>query len=35
MLIEKMVDETRVTSEAGKRTLELVMRLEGGGDGDN
>jgi serine phosphatase RsbU (regulator of sigma subunit)/anti-sigma regulatory factor (Ser/Thr protein kinase) len=35
MLIEKMVDETRVTSDEGRRTLELVMRLEGGGDGDN
>jgi serine phosphatase RsbU (regulator of sigma subunit)/anti-sigma regulatory factor (Ser/Thr protein kinase) len=35
MLIEKMVDETRVTSDEGRRTLELVMRLEGGGDGDD
>jgi serine phosphatase RsbU (regulator of sigma subunit)/anti-sigma regulatory factor (Ser/Thr protein kinase) len=35
MLIEKMVDETRVTSDEGRRTLELVMRLEGGGNGDN
>lgn len=35
LLIEKMVDETRTTSEEGKRTLELGMRLEGGGDGDN
>jgi serine phosphatase RsbU (regulator of sigma subunit)/anti-sigma regulatory factor (Ser/Thr protein kinase) len=35
LLIEKMVDETRVTSEEGKRTLELALRLEGGGDADN
>jgi anti-sigma regulatory factor (Ser/Thr protein kinase) len=34
LLIEKMVDETRVTSEGGKHTLELVLRLEGGGRGD-
>ena len=34
LLIEKMVDETRVTSDEGKRTLELVLRLEGGGDDD-
>ena len=33
-LIEKMVDEAHVTSEGGGRTLELVLRLEGGGDGD-
>jgi serine phosphatase RsbU (regulator of sigma subunit)/anti-sigma regulatory factor (Ser/Thr protein kinase) len=33
-LIEKMVDEARVTSEGGSRTVELVVRLEGGGDGD-
>src|SRR5215216_4432963 len=33
-LIEKMVDETRVTSERGKRTIELALRLEGGGDDD-
>jgi serine phosphatase RsbU (regulator of sigma subunit)/anti-sigma regulatory factor (Ser/Thr protein kinase) len=33
-LIEKMVDEARVTGEGGKRTLELVMRLQGGDDGD-
>jgi serine/threonine-protein kinase RsbW len=33
-LIEKMVDEARVTSEGGGRTVELVVRLEGGGDGD-
>jgi serine phosphatase RsbU (regulator of sigma subunit)/anti-sigma regulatory factor (Ser/Thr protein kinase) len=34
LLIEEMVDETRVTSEGGKRTIELVLRLEGGGDDD-
>ena len=34
LLIEKMVDETRVTSDEGKRTIELVLRLEGGGDDD-
>ena len=34
LLIEKMVDETRVTSDEGNRTLELVLRLEGGGDDD-
>jgi serine phosphatase RsbU (regulator of sigma subunit)/anti-sigma regulatory factor (Ser/Thr protein kinase) len=33
-LIEKMVDEARVTSEGGGRTVELVLRLEGGGDDD-
>jgi len=33
-LIEKMVDEARVTSGGEGHTLELVMRLEGGGDGD-
>jgi len=32
-LIEKMVDEARVTSEGGGRTVELALRLEGGGDG--
>lgn len=31
-LIEKMVDEARVTSEGGGHTVELAMRLEGGGD---
>src|SRR5215212_2489630 len=31
-LIEEMVDEARVTSEEGGRTVELVVRLEGGGD---
>ena len=31
-LIEEMVDEARVTSEKGGRTVELVLRLEGGGD---
>jgi serine phosphatase RsbU (regulator of sigma subunit)/anti-sigma regulatory factor (Ser/Thr protein kinase) len=33
-LIEKMVDEAHVTSEHAGHTLELVLRLEGGGDGD-
>ena len=33
-LIEKMVDEARVTSEGGGRTVELVLRLEGDDDGD-
>ena len=33
-LIEKMVDEAHVTSAGGRRTLELAVRLEGGGDGD-
>jgi serine phosphatase RsbU (regulator of sigma subunit)/anti-sigma regulatory factor (Ser/Thr protein kinase) len=33
-LIEKMVDETRVTSGEDGHTLELCVRLEGGGDGD-
>ncbi len=33
-LIEKMVDETRVTSGEGEHTLELAVRLEGDGDGD-
>lgn len=32
-LIEEMVDEARVTSEEGGRTVELVLRLEGGGHG--
>jgi serine phosphatase RsbU (regulator of sigma subunit)/anti-sigma regulatory factor (Ser/Thr protein kinase) len=31
-LIEEMVDEARVTSARGGRTVELVLRLEGGGD---
>jgi anti-sigma regulatory factor (Ser/Thr protein kinase) len=31
-LIEKMVDEARVTGEGGGRTVELVLRLEGGRD---
>jgi serine phosphatase RsbU (regulator of sigma subunit)/anti-sigma regulatory factor (Ser/Thr protein kinase) len=31
-LIEKMVDEARVTAEGGRRTVELVLRLEGGRD---
>jgi serine phosphatase RsbU (regulator of sigma subunit)/anti-sigma regulatory factor (Ser/Thr protein kinase) len=34
LLIEKMVDEARVTSEEGKHTVELVLRLEGGNDDD-
>ena len=34
LLIEKMVDEARETSEAGKHTVELVLRLEGGGHDD-
>ena len=33
-LIEKMVDEARVTSEAGGRTVELALRLKGDGDGN-
>jgi serine phosphatase RsbU (regulator of sigma subunit)/anti-sigma regulatory factor (Ser/Thr protein kinase) len=33
-LIEKMVDEARVTDEGGGRTVELALRLKGGGDGD-
>jgi anti-sigma regulatory factor (Ser/Thr protein kinase) len=33
-LIEKMVDETRVTSAEGSHTLELGVRLRGDGDGD-
>jgi serine phosphatase RsbU (regulator of sigma subunit)/anti-sigma regulatory factor (Ser/Thr protein kinase) len=33
-LIEKMVDEAHVTSEGGRRTVELALRLEGGGDGN-
>jgi serine phosphatase RsbU (regulator of sigma subunit)/anti-sigma regulatory factor (Ser/Thr protein kinase) len=33
-LIEKMVDETRVESGEDGHTLELGLRLEGGGDGD-
>ncbi|GAC1597846.1 MAG: hypothetical protein NVS4B10_07800 [Myxococcales bacterium] len=33
-LIEKMVDEAHVTSEGGKHTLELALRLKGDGDGD-
>lgn len=34
-LIEQMVDEARVTGDEGRRTLELVMRLQGGDDGDD
>jgi anti-sigma regulatory factor (Ser/Thr protein kinase) len=33
-LIEQMVDEARVTGDEGRRTLELVMRVRGGDDGD-
>ena len=33
-LIEKLVDEARVTGGAGARTLELVLRLEGADDAD-
>ena len=33
-LIQKMVDEANVTTEGERRTLELVLRLEGGGDDD-
>jgi serine phosphatase RsbU (regulator of sigma subunit)/anti-sigma regulatory factor (Ser/Thr protein kinase) len=33
-LIEQMVDEARVTGDGGRRTLELVLRLQGGDDGD-
>ena len=33
-LIEQMVDEAHVTGDEGRRTLELVVRLRGGDDGD-
>jgi anti-sigma regulatory factor (Ser/Thr protein kinase) len=33
-LIEKMVDEARVMSESGGRTVELALRLKGGADDD-
>jgi serine phosphatase RsbU (regulator of sigma subunit)/anti-sigma regulatory factor (Ser/Thr protein kinase) len=33
-LIEKMVDETRETSDERSHTLELAVRLKGGDDGD-
>jgi anti-sigma regulatory factor (Ser/Thr protein kinase) len=33
-LIENMVDELRETSDEGRHTLELALRLEGGDDGD-
>jgi anti-sigma regulatory factor (Ser/Thr protein kinase) len=33
-LIEKMVDEARVTSESGGRTVELALHLKGGADDD-
>ena len=32
LLIERMVDEARVTSEGDGHTLELTLRLEGGTD---
>src|ERR671925_1012967 len=31
-LIERMVDEARVTGDGGRHTLELVLRLQGGDD---
>jgi serine phosphatase RsbU (regulator of sigma subunit)/anti-sigma regulatory factor (Ser/Thr protein kinase) len=34
LLIEEMVDETSVTSDEGKRTVELALHLEGGGHDD-
>ena len=34
LLIEKTVDEARVTSEGGKHTVELILHLEGGGHDD-
>jgi anti-sigma regulatory factor (Ser/Thr protein kinase) len=33
-LIQNMVDEMRETSDGGKHTLELAVRLSGGDDGD-
>ena len=33
-LIERMVDEARVTGDGGRHTLELVLRLQGGDDDD-
>jgi anti-sigma regulatory factor (Ser/Thr protein kinase) len=33
-LIEQMVDEAHVTGGEGSHTLELVLRLQGGNDGD-
>jgi anti-sigma regulatory factor (Ser/Thr protein kinase) len=33
-LIERMVDEARVTGEGGRRTVELVLHLQGGHDDD-
>ena len=33
-LIENLVDEARVTALGDTRTLELVLRLGGGGNGD-
>jgi anti-sigma regulatory factor (Ser/Thr protein kinase) len=34
-LIENMVDEANVTSDGGRRMLELVIDLQGGDDGDD
>ncbi len=34
-LIRNMVDDLRISSEGSRHTVELVMQLEGGGDGDN
>ena len=34
-LIQNMVDELRVSDEEGRHTVELVLNLEGGDDGDN
>jgi serine phosphatase RsbU (regulator of sigma subunit)/anti-sigma regulatory factor (Ser/Thr protein kinase) len=34
LLIENMVDELRVSDADGRHTVELVLNLEGGGDGD-
>ena len=34
-LIRNMVDDVRVSSSEGRHTIELVMRLEGDGDGDH
>jgi anti-sigma regulatory factor (Ser/Thr protein kinase) len=34
LLIEEMVDETSVTSDEGKRTVELALHLKGGGHDD-
>ena len=34
-LIQNMVDDVRVSSDENTHTIELVMRLEGGGDEDH